>query len=90
MCQERIKDYLALHSISNKTFSVLVECRNNPSVNKEALKQLVIKAVATDLDLKVNLTNPDLVFFLSVFKSVAGFSVLTRYYTHKKYNIHSN
>ena len=88
MCQEHIKNYLSSHT-SETTFCVLVESRNNPSLEKEALKQIVINSVPADCGLKVDLKNPGVVFYLTVFKSVAGFTVLPSYYEFKKFNLHS-
>lgn len=38
---------------------------------------------------RVNLKSPDVVIFVSVFKSVVGMSILPKYYELKKYNIPS-
>ncbi|TPX35635.1 hypothetical protein SeMB42_g07147 [Synchytrium endobioticum] len=71
------------------TFAVLAELRNCPAFDKKQL----IEHVATCIPkwCKVDLSKPDYVALVSVFKHAAGLSILPDYHTtYHKYNIHSN
>ena len=78
---------LQTHDLSKaKTVAIVAECRNNPSLSTKKL----IEAAATVLptQLKVNLTKPDIVVFITVFKSCCGIAIYDDYYGLSKHNIH--
>ncbi|KAG2179754.1 hypothetical protein INT43_003537 [Umbelopsis isabellina] len=65
--------------------AIVCEVRNNERLNKQDIIKTVAPLLPTTL--KVDLKSPDIVIFVSVFKSVCGMSILPKYYELKKYNI---
>jgi len=67
----------------------MAENRNNSDLSTNALKQTVIGCLPDGLGLTVDLKDPEFTLLISVFKSVAGFSILSNYLgKYKKYNLH--
>ncbi|RUS13058.1 hypothetical protein BC937DRAFT_86415, partial [Endogone sp. FLAS-F59071] len=71
--------------LNQPTVAIVTEIRNNVTIRKDD----VIKKVANLIPVhyKIQLTNPDFVIFISIFKSVCGLSILPDYYKYKKYNL---
>ncbi|KAH8555575.1 hypothetical protein BGW37DRAFT_516499 [Umbelopsis sp. PMI_123] len=85
---ENIKaDYFTDGNDLHSKVAIVTEIRNNERLKK----QDIIKSIAPSLPptLTVNLKSPDIVIFVSIFKSVCGMSILPKYYELKKYNIPS-
>ncbi|KAI8149171.1 hypothetical protein BJV82DRAFT_590923 [Fennellomyces sp. T-0311] len=85
-CFERLREQ-ELDPIKTKTtIAIVTEIRNNISLKKPDVIQMIAPMIPEE-HFKVDLKNPDLVIFVSVFKSVCGMSVLPNYYSRKKYNL---
>ncbi|CAM0141115.1 unnamed protein product [Umbelopsis sp. WA50703] len=65
--------------------AIVCEVRNNERLNKQDIIKTIAPLLPTTL--KVDLKSPDIVIFVSVFKSVCGMSILPKYYELKRYNI---
>ncbi|KAJ3009189.1 THUMP domain-containing protein 1 [Thoreauomyces humboldtii] len=92
---ERHAATLASATGRTPTLACVTELRNNLNVKSSDVRETVLTCVpgvsnAKDREDKtwgVDLKNPDLVLFTSVFKSVAGFATLKDYYKYKRYNV---
>ncbi|KAI7857201.1 hypothetical protein BDC45DRAFT_544348 [Circinella umbellata] len=85
-CFERLKEQ-ELDPIKTDTkIAIVTEIRNNISLKKPDIIQLIAPMIPKD-HFKVDLTKPDLVILVTIFKSVCGMSVLRDYYPRKKYNL---
>lgn len=85
---QMVTKYLETHGMINKTLAVVTECRNNPKFTNASLKSLAFACLPTDRGLQIDLKQPDVVVYLSVFKSATGMSMLDGYYQHAKFNVH--
>ncbi|KAI9205333.1 uncharacterized protein BJ171DRAFT_423253 [Polychytrium aggregatum] len=69
------------------TVCIVAEIRNCPTIPKESLKHEVAALIPTHF--KIDLTKPDYVIFISIFKSVCGVSILPSFYDkYRKFNLH--
>ncbi|KAJ8663465.1 hypothetical protein O0I10_000705 [Lichtheimia ornata] len=68
------------------SIAIVTEIRNNQTFKKDTIIKILDPLIPKD-KFKVDLKNPDLVIFVTVFKSVCGMSILHDYYARKKYNI---
>ncbi|KAL0077541.1 hypothetical protein J3Q64DRAFT_1646636 [Phycomyces blakesleeanus] len=85
-CFERVvKAHFADGLDPNTSVAIVTEIRNNISLKKEDVIQLIAPMLPPQL--KIDLKNPTLVVFVTVFKSVCGMSVLENYYQKKKFNL---
>ncbi|KAI7864831.1 hypothetical protein BDF14DRAFT_1831050 [Spinellus fusiger] len=71
----------------NTTVAIVTEIRNNISLDKQTIIQLIAPLIPPQL--KIDLKHPTRVIFVTVFKSVCGLSVLENYYEKKKFNLAS-
>ncbi|KAG0168595.1 THUMP domain-containing protein 1 [Apophysomyces sp. BC1034] len=84
-CFERLKDIHLTDKTANTSVAIVTEIRNNISIKKEDIIQLIAPLIPSNF--KVDLKNPTLVIFVTVFKSACGMSALENYYGRKKYNL---
>ncbi|KAI8583745.1 hypothetical protein K450DRAFT_222607 [Umbelopsis ramanniana AG] len=85
---EQVKsDYFVNEGTLHSKIAIVSEIRNNERLKR----QDIIKCIAPSLPptLTVDLKSPDIVIFVSIFKSVCSMSILPKYYELKKYNIPS-
>lgn len=96
MCTSNIKDIRILVEPILQSFfklnkgssiRVVAECRNNVDLGTIVLRDLILDCIPDDCDVSVDLKNPKFTLIITVFKSVAGFSILEGYDEFKKYNI---
>ncbi|RUP51180.1 hypothetical protein BC936DRAFT_149501 [Jimgerdemannia flammicorona] len=74
-----------LEDLPKSTVAIVIEIRNNQTIKKEDILRTVADFIPSHC--KVQLTNPDFVILVSVFKSMCGLSIIPDYYKHRKYNM---
>ncbi|RUS28553.1 hypothetical protein BC938DRAFT_481749, partial [Jimgerdemannia flammicorona] len=72
-----------LEDLPKSTVAIVIEIRNNQTIKKEDILRTVADFIPSHC--KVQLTNPDFVILVSVFKSMCGLSIIPDYYRHRKY-----
>ncbi|RKO98757.1 hypothetical protein CXG81DRAFT_3812, partial [Caulochytrium protostelioides] len=75
-----LADYDMAHSLA-----IVAEVRSHPTLTSAALRDTV--AAVLPRGLTINLSRPDIVLWVSVYKSVCLFSLLPDYYPRKKYHL---
>ncbi|KAL7751279.1 hypothetical protein RI367_003138 [Sorochytrium milnesiophthora] len=65
--------------------AIVFERRNNVMITRDKLIQALAPSIPSTYT--INLSSPDITIFISVFKSVAGMSLLPQYTLYKKYNL---
>ncbi|KAF7727533.1 THUMP domain-containing protein 1 [Apophysomyces ossiformis] len=85
-CFERLAEvHLKDKTTTSISVAIITEIRNNMLIKKEDIIQTIAPLIPSNY--KVDLKNPTLVIFVTVFKSVCGMSTLENYYGRKKYNL---
>ncbi|KAI9014895.1 hypothetical protein BC832DRAFT_175043 [Gaertneriomyces semiglobifer] len=90
-CKELLPILLAQHAPPS-TLSCVAEVRNKEGLKTKVLRDTVMSGIpgygpdGVTSDWKVNLSDPKVVVFASVFKSICGLAVLPDYFKYRKYN----
>ncbi|KAJ3151584.1 hypothetical protein HDU89_002028 [Geranomyces variabilis] len=82
-----LKELLPMSTTASSSLAFLTEIRNCPTLKSATVRDTALRCVPEIDARKIDLKAPDLVLFLSIFKSVAGLGVLRDYYRFKKYNV---
>ncbi|KAJ3185604.1 hypothetical protein HDU87_000228 [Geranomyces variabilis] len=82
-----LQELLPMSTTASSSLAFVTEIRNCPTLKSATVRDTALRCVPEIDARKIDLKAPDLVLFLSIFKSVAGLGVLRDYYRFKKYNV---
>ena len=83
-----VKKYFKEDIENTKTWKIELRVRNNNSVNKKDIMDIILKKINKD-KYKVEYKNPELTFFIEISWNLMCLSVLEKFSQYKAYNIQS-